>query len=109
MNLLQKEDTLFILKDFSVDGGTQKQGLAIQKFNNWLWRQPPRTKLIVQGNHDLLMVDFPKSSSHYVSLAPQNFFLETSGLGTDTNTNTDTDTDGGGILLWSPWYATKLG
>ena len=102
-NLLPEGDVLLHLGDFAVDGGTQKQRLAILEFDEWLSRQPQRTKLIVRGNHDPLVAEFPKSGAHYVSLAPETFFLEQSG-GTDTENGS-----GDPVVITLIPYGTKVG
>lgn len=44
-----------------------KKNKALKKFDEWLARQPFRTKIVLRGNHDPFSVDFPVSGANYFS------------------------------------------
>ena len=65
--LLPKGDILLHLGDFAIDGPVRKKNKAIERFDEWLSRQPHRTKIVLRGNHDPFSCRFPKSNANFFS------------------------------------------
>ena len=72
---LPQGDVLLHLGDFAIDSSMAKKNKAIKKFDEWLARQPFRTKIILRGNHDPFSVDFPVSGANYFS-RPKSISLD---------------------------------
>jgi Icc-related predicted phosphoesterase len=66
--ILPPGDILLHLGDFAIDSGLKKKKKAIERFDQWLARQPHRTKIVLRGNHDPFKVDFPQSNANFVSM-----------------------------------------
>jgi hypothetical protein len=65
--VLPKGDILLHLGDFAIDGSLKKKNKAIQKFDEWMSRQPHRTKIVLRGNHDPFTCRFPLSDANFYS------------------------------------------
>ena len=65
--LLPRGDILLHLGDFAIDGPLKKKNKAIERFDEWLSRQPHRTKIVLRGNHDPFSCKFPKSNANFFS------------------------------------------
>ena len=65
--VLPKGDILLHLGDFAIDSSLKKKNKAIQKFDEWLSRQPHRTKIVLRGNHDPFSCKFPLSDANFFS------------------------------------------
>jgi Icc-related predicted phosphoesterase/uncharacterized protein (DUF1499 family) len=72
---LPQGDVLLHLGDFAIDSSMAKKNKALKKFDEWLARQPFRTKIVLRGNHDPFSVDFPLSGANYFS-RPKSISLD---------------------------------
>ena len=59
-------DVLIHLGDFSVDGPRKGKEEARARFDRWLAEQPHPTKIVLRGNHDPYLAEFPSSGAVYV-------------------------------------------
>ena len=66
--LLPPGDILLHLGDFAIDGPLNRKKKAIIKFDEWLARQPHRTKIVLRGNHDPFKCDFHESNANFISM-----------------------------------------
>jgi len=66
--LLPDGDILLHLGDFAIDGNLKKKNKAITRFDEWLARQPHRTKIVLRGNHDPFKVNLPLSNANFISM-----------------------------------------
>lgn len=67
-------DVLIHSGDFMAFGDTPKE---IVDFNQWLGKQPPRHKVVIAGNHDLMSERHPGAARE---LLGNGIYLENSGL-----------------------------
>lgn len=59
-------DVLIHLGDYSVDGPRKGKEEARARFDRWLAEQPHPTKIVLRGNHDPYLAEFPSSRAVYV-------------------------------------------
>ena len=60
-DVLPDADILLHLGDFAIDDGPVQDHL--QKFDQWISKQPHATKIVIRGNHDPKQLNFPISGA----------------------------------------------
>jgi hypothetical protein len=64
---LPQGDVLLHLGDFALEGSHEKEHRGLREFDTWLAKQPHPYKIILRGNHDPWLCEFPVSKSLYVT------------------------------------------
>lgn len=66
-DILPEGDILLHLGDFAKEGSFEQEMNSLRAFDTWLAKQPHKYKVIVRGNHDPFICDFPLSGAWYVT------------------------------------------